>query len=107
MDTKNMTAQQFRVSQQKIEKVDGTINYSALKTKEDERKDNGKYSSFHDGLGPAILLCSNPATNFTIFDIIKIAFIKQRRRKHSKGSVETLGMFEAFLIGLIANSYES
>jgi len=110
-DSRNMTAQQFVISEQRIEKVDGTTNDSALKIKEGERKNNGKYSSFSryfsywNGLGPAILLCSNPAINFTIYDIFKIAFIKkQRRRKQNKGSVETLGMFEAFLIGMIAKS---
>ena len=42
-----MTAQQFIITEHRIEKVDGTINCSALE-EEDKRKDNTKYSSFHD-----------------------------------------------------------
>jgi len=109
-DRRNMTAQKFVISEESREKVDEIINDSGLKIKEGERKDNGKYSGFSryfsywNGLGPAILLCSNPAINFTIFDIMKIAFIKQRRRTQNNGGVETLGMFEAFLIGMIAKS---
>jgi len=43
-----MKAQQFIVSEQRIEKADGTIKCSALQTKKDEHKDNRKYSSFYD-----------------------------------------------------------
>lgn len=52
------------------------------------------------GLVPSLLLCSNPAITFTIFDVIKGRVLQQRT--HANGKARPLNMTEAFLIGLLA-----
>lgn len=47
------------------------------------------------GLEPALMLSSNPAIHFTVYDVLKSAIVKNR-----EGGV--LSGFEAFLVGLIA-----
>lgn len=49
------------------------------------------------GLLPSLILCSNPAINFTVYDVIKSIRL---RKKVTDG--DTLSMLEAFLLGLIA-----
>ena len=49
------------------------------------------------GLTPSLLLCSNPAINYTVFDIVKSRILDQR---HS--TKLNLSMMDAFLLGLLA-----
>jgi len=53
-----------------------------------------------NGIGPSLLLTSNPAINFTVFDTLKSVILKNKKRqgkdKHS------LGFGEAFVLGIIA-----
>jgi hypothetical protein len=55
------------------------------------------YSGLWKGLAPALLLCSNPSINYTVFDMTKNRILT---RQHREGS--TLSMSEAFLVGLFA-----
>ena len=56
-----------------------------------------QFWSLWKGLAPALLLCTNPSINYTIFDMAKTKLMKVR--KHSSSS---LSMPEAFLVGLFA-----
>jgi Mitochondrial carrier protein len=49
------------------------------------------------GLWPALILCSNPAINYTIYDAVKMRYISRR----STGRTD-LTFYEAFALGLIA-----
>ena len=56
--------------------------------------------SLWKGLVPALLLCSNPAIHYTVFDVLKTNLLSLpggARRKKSK-----LSMSEAFILGLLA-----
>ena len=64
------------------------------------------------GIKPALLLCSNPAINFTIFDIVKEHLIVYKQKTSTRTTTQhqnqnhrhsiRISMMEAFLIGLIA-----
>jgi adenine nucleotide transporter 17 len=55
------------------------------------------WSSLWKGLAPALLLCSNPSINYTVYDLTKNRILGRRHRTDS-----TLSMPEAFLVGLFA-----
>lgn len=78
------------VSVSEDEKTDPSLEIS-------EANDNS-YSTLWKGLTPALLLCSNPSINYTVFDMTK-NLILSRRRSRSRSS---LSMPEAFLVGLFA-----
>jgi hypothetical protein len=59
--------------------------------------DEQGFGDLWKGLAPALLLCTNPSINYTIFDVAKTRLMKIR--KHSDSS---LSMSEAFLLGLFA-----
>lgn len=65
-------------------------------------------SSYWAGIGPSLLLCSNPAIHFTIFDVLK-AFLMTRKVSHVQSNAPSsegrLSMSEAFVVGLIAKSF--
>jgi Mitochondrial carrier protein len=48
------------------------------------------------GLWPALILCSNPAINYTIYDAVKVRYISRRAGRTD------LTFYEAFALGLIA-----
>jgi hypothetical protein len=56
------------------------------------------WSSLWKGLTPALLLCSNPSINYTVFDIAKTRLLARRQKSINSG----LSMPEAFLLGLFA-----
>lgn len=58
-----------------------------------------KTSSPWKGIVPSLLLCTNPAINFTIFDLIKIQILRKAGRQDPS---DRLTMVEAFRIGLLA-----
>lgn len=51
------------------------------------------------GLWPSLLLCSNPSIHFTVFDLIKVRVMNQKRQNNS---IPRLTWVEAFLFGMIA-----
>jgi solute carrier family 25 (peroxisomal adenine nucleotide transporter), member 17 len=53
---------------------------------------------FWRGLWPALLLCSNPAIHYTVYDAVKARYISRR----GAGRTSDLTMYEAFLLGWIA-----
>lgn len=55
------------------------------------------WSSLWKGLTPALLLCSNPSINYTVFDIAKNQILSKSHRTSS-----SLSMPEAFFVGLFA-----
>jgi hypothetical protein len=55
------------------------------------------WSSLWKGLTPALLLCSNPSINYTVFDMAKNRILTQNHRASS-----SLSMPEAFFVGLFA-----
>lgn len=58
-----------------------------------------KFREMWNGLTPSILLTSNPAINFTVYDTLKDALLKYKaaRNKHL-----SLNMPEAFLLGVLS-----
>ena len=59
------------------------------------------------GIVPSLLLCSNPAINYTVFDVVKsrVLFLRQRKTAAShdpelSDNRHLLTLMEAFLIGL-------
>ncbi|EEC50331.1 predicted protein [Phaeodactylum tricornutum CCAP 1055/1] len=52
--------------------------------------------SLWKGLWPSLLLCSNPAIHFTVFDSAKTHLLNQQSHKSS------LSLVEAFILGLLA-----
>ena len=60
------------------------------------RKVPKRYSGYWKGLLPALLLCSNPAIHYTVYDSIK------SRMMASQSQQQRLSMRQAFLLGLIA-----
>ncbi len=51
------------------------------------------------GIGPSLLLCSNPSINFTVFDTLKDQVLRHKKLHHLE---VRLNMAEAFLLGIIA-----
>lgn len=65
----------------------------------------GSWSEAFDGLGISLLLTSNPAIQYTVFDQLKQRLLKGRQNKTGKGlSPEALSAFSAFLLGAISKS---
>jgi len=56
------------------------------------------WSSLWKGLTPALLLCSNPSINYTVFDIAKNQVLAKKDHQTSS----SLSMPEAFVLGLFA-----
>ncbi|KAG9152202.1 hypothetical protein Leryth_016398 [Lithospermum erythrorhizon] len=58
-----------------------------------------------DGLGISLLLTSNPAINYTVFDQLKNRLLKGNQDKVNKHkSPEVLSAFSAFVLGAISKS---
>jgi len=51
------------------------------------------------GLGPSLLLCTNPSINFTVFDTLKDIVLMQKEKRNQP---EILSMGEAFVLGILA-----
>jgi hypothetical protein len=68
-------------------------------------------SSLWNGLLPAILLCSNPAIQYTMYDTLKSTLL-QRRPTHSSNEQQhlakqstSLSMRESFIVGLVSKFF--
>ncbi|XVF31319.1 hypothetical protein REPUB_Repub16aG0135500 [Reevesia pubescens] len=65
----------------------------------------GSLSDAFDGLGISLLLTSNPAIQYTVFDQLKQRLLKQKLTKADNGSSPVaLSAFTAFLLGAISKS---
>ncbi|KAM7481352.1 hypothetical protein LguiB_005935 [Lonicera macranthoides] len=65
----------------------------------------GSWSEAFDGLGISLLLTSNPAIQYTVFDQLKQKLLTGKQNKTGKGSSpEALSAFSAFLLGAISKS---
>ncbi|KAG0502688.1 hypothetical protein HPP92_002760 [Vanilla planifolia] len=70
---------------------------------------SGSWTEAFDGLGISLVLTSNPAIQYTVFDQLKQRLINQQQIRHSssgsKGpSPKSLSAFSAFLLGAISKS---
>ncbi|KAK3033140.1 hypothetical protein RJ639_036324, partial [Escallonia herrerae] len=65
----------------------------------------GNWSEAFDGLGISLLLTSNPAIQYTVFDQLKQRLLKRKQNKTEKGSSpEALSAFSAFVLGAVSKS---
>ncbi|KAL2490522.1 Peroxisomal adenine nucleotide carrier 1 [Abeliophyllum distichum] len=65
----------------------------------------GSWSDAYDGLGISLLLTSNPAIQYTVFDQLKVRLLKQKQNKMETGSSpEVLSAFSAFVLGALSKS---
>ncbi|XVF41942.1 hypothetical protein PTKIN_Ptkin01aG0321200 [Pterospermum kingtungense] len=65
----------------------------------------GTLSDAFDGLGISLLLTSNPAIQYTVFDQLKQRLLKQKLKEADNGSSPVvLSAFTAFLLGAISKS---
>ncbi|CAA3008792.1 peroxisomal adenine nucleotide carrier 1 [Olea europaea subsp. europaea] len=65
----------------------------------------GSWSDAYDGLGISLLLTSNPAIQYTVFDQLKVRLLKQKQNKMETGSSpEALSAFSAFVLGALSKS---
>jgi hypothetical protein len=65
----------------------------------------GSWSEAFDGLGISLLLTSNPAIQYTVFDQLKQRLLKAKKNKaENKASAEALSAFSAFVLGAISKS---
>lgn len=65
----------------------------------------GDWTHAFDGLGISLLLTSNPAIQYTVFDQLKLRLLKGKQNKTDKGSSpESLSAFSAFALGALSKS---
>lgn len=65
----------------------------------------GSWIEAFDGLGISLLLTSNPAIQYTVFDQLKQRLLDGKLKKSGSGSSpESLSAFSAFLLGAISKS---
>ncbi|KAJ7973370.1 peroxisomal adenine nucleotide carrier 1 [Quillaja saponaria] len=65
----------------------------------------GTWSDAFDGLGISLLLTSNPAIQYTVFDQLKHRLLKGKQSKEDGGSSpESLSALTAFVLGAISKS---
>ncbi|XP_010550969.1 PREDICTED: peroxisomal adenine nucleotide carrier 1 [Tarenaya hassleriana] len=65
----------------------------------------GSWGGAFDGLGISLLLTSNPAIQYTVFDQLKQRLLKQAKAKAQTGSSpEVLSAFMAFVLGAVSKS---
>ncbi|XP_057503591.1 peroxisomal adenine nucleotide carrier 1-like [Actinidia eriantha] len=65
----------------------------------------GNWSEAFDGLGISLLLTSNPAIQYTVFDQLKQRLLMAKQNTTDKGSsLEALSAFSAFVLGAISKS---
>ncbi|XP_010546685.1 PREDICTED: peroxisomal adenine nucleotide carrier 1-like [Tarenaya hassleriana] len=65
----------------------------------------GTWGDAFDGLGISLLLTSNPAIQYTVFDQLKQRSLQQAKAKAKTGSSpEVLSAFMAFLLGAVSKS---
>ncbi|KAL5786602.1 hypothetical protein ACOSQ2_008994 [Xanthoceras sorbifolium] len=66
---------------------------------------DGDWSDAFDGLGISLLLTSNPAIQYTVFDQLKRRLLKDKQDQAGKGSSPVaLSAFTAFVLGAVSKS---
>ncbi|KAH7574564.1 hypothetical protein ACOSP7_008702 [Xanthoceras sorbifolium] len=66
---------------------------------------DGDWSDAFDGLGISLLLTSNPAIQYTVFDQLKRRLLKEKQDQAGKGSSPVaLSAFTAFVLGAVSKS---
>ena len=61
-----------------------------------------RWSKLWKGLVPALLLCTNPAIHYTVYDVCKAQVVQYKRTRTTKQTPQSLSVTEAFLVGLVA-----
>ena len=64
-----------------------------------------RWSKLWKGLVPALLLCTNPAIHYTVYDVCKAHVVRYkttRTRTPAPAAPQLLSVTEAFLVGLVA-----
>ena len=62
-----------------------------------------RWSKLWKGLVPALLLCTNPAIHYTVYDVCKAHLVRYKRtRTKPAAPSQVLSVTEAFLVGLVA-----
>jgi len=62
-----------------------------------------RWSKLWKGLVPALLLCTNPAIHYTVYDVCKAHVVRYKRtRTKPAAPSQVLSVTEAFLVGLVA-----
>lgn len=69
--------------------------------RQDKSSDFEAFRKLWSGLFPALLLCTNPAIHFTVFDSLKDIILRYKTRNQHQ-QFQRLNMTEAFLVGIIA-----
>ncbi|OVA06673.1 Mitochondrial carrier protein [Macleaya cordata] len=71
-----------------------------------ETLSEGTWSEAFDGLGISLLLTSNPAIQYTVFDQLKQSLLKDqlKNKTGSESSPEALSAFSAFILGAVSKS---
>ncbi|XP_010255946.1 PREDICTED: peroxisomal adenine nucleotide carrier 1-like [Nelumbo nucifera] len=71
-----------------------------------ETLSEGSWSEAFDGLGISLLLTSNPAIQYTVFDQLKQRVLKskQSNKAGTEASQEALSAFSAFVLGAVSKS---
>lgn len=64
----------------------------------------GTWSDAFDGLGISLLLTSNPAIQYTVFDQLKRRMLKGEQNKVGASSPQALSAFMAFVLGAVSKS---
>ncbi|PKI74071.1 hypothetical protein CRG98_005549 [Punica granatum] len=65
----------------------------------------GSWHDAFDGLGINLLLTSNPAIQYTVFDQLKLRLLKRNQNEGDKGSSPVaLSAFSAFMLGAISKT---
>lgn len=72
-----------------------------------ETLSEGSWSEAFDGLGISLLLTSNPAIQYTVFDQLKQRLLSEQKKSNelgSGGSSEALSAVSAFVLGAVSKS---
>ncbi|CAI9768996.1 unnamed protein product [Fraxinus pennsylvanica] len=64
----------------------------------------GSWSDAYDGLGISLLLTSNPAIQYTVFDQLKVRLMQKQNKIETGSSPEALSAFSAFILGALSKS---
>jgi len=75
------------------------INQTSHDLKIKKRSTIENILSLWSGIGPSIILCSNPAIHYTFYDVMKLYVLQQKKNSFHE---RKLSMNEAFCIGFLA-----
>lgn len=95
------------ISTQPLDTASSRMQTSAFGKSKGLRKTltEGTWTEAFDGLGISLLLTSNPAIQYTVFDQLKQRLLKSKQDKNGKGSSQlALSAFSAFVLGALSKS---